>query len=230
MIIYNTVLSNEDRNAVEQYLSDRYVITSGALPVELTSFTAASTSSATAVVLNWTTATEVNNYGFEIERQTVAQISNLSSKWETIGFVEGHGNSNSQKDYLFIDESAPSGTIQYRLKLIDTERKFEYSEIVEVEIENLPTEFELFQNYPNPFNPKTVIGYTIGTSHSPAKGFVILKIFDVLGNEVATLVNEEKKPGVYEVEFNASQLPSGVYFYRLRAGGYDITKKLILMK
>jgi hypothetical protein len=161
----------------------------------------------------------VNNYGFEIER-------NVETGWENIGFVDGHGNSNSPKNYSFKDNNLSYGKIQYRLKQIDNDGKFEYSEIVDVNID-LPLSFELSQNYPNPFNPTTKIGFRIpiGTS-----GIVSLKVYDILGREVATLVNEEKSAGIYEVEFNAESLSSGIYFYRLQTGNFVDTKKFTLMK
>jgi len=190
------------------------------LPVELTSFTA--TVSGGKVTLNWQTATEVNNYGFEIQRSVVSGqlsvISDQRSEWETIGFVEGHGNSNSPKDYSFIDENVAAGNYLYRLKQIDNNGEFSYSSEVEVNIEAIPTEFALYQNYPNPFNPTTKIRYSIPSfeSHSgAAEQNVSLKIYDVLGNEVATLVNENKAAGNYEVLWNAASLASGVYIYRI---------------
>ncbi len=200
------------------------------LPVELISFSAVlQPGSATAdetVLLNWSTATEVDNYGFEIERQE-ASIKNQDQSFETLGFVEGHGNSNSPKDYSFIDASASlstSGTIQYRLKQIDTDGSFEYSEIIEVEI-GLPTKFELSQNFPNPFNPSTIISYSLAQN-----GFVQLKVYDILGREVATLVNKKQAPGRYTIEFNASALSSGIYLYKLTSGKFVKTRKLMLIK
>ncbi len=204
------------------------------LPVELTSFTAAtssaSTGSATAVVLNWTTATEVNNYGFEIQRSVV---SDQRSEWETIGFVEGNGNSNSPKEYSYIDENIAAGNYLYRLKQIDNNGGFSYGSEVEVNIETIPIEFALHQNYPNPFNPSTTIKYSIPSveTHSGASvQNILLKVYDILGNEFATLVNENKSAGNYEVKFDASNLSSGVYFYQLNADSFTATKKLILLK
>jgi len=211
----------------------------GALPVELTSFTAAPTSSAT-VVLNWQTATEVNNYGFEIQR---AVVSGQLSEWEKVGFVNGHGNSNSSKQYSFTDNLLDLNlnlNLNYRLKQIDIDGNFEYSDVVEVKVET-PTQFKLAQNYPNPFNPETKIRYSIPlveTHSSAAAQNVFLKVYDVLGNEVATLVNEEKPAGVYEVNFDASKLSSGIYLYKLQAvdpesssgQGFVQTNKMMLLK
>ena len=200
------------------------------LPVELTSFIAASTSAST-VELYWKTATEVNNYGFDIERQMNndlmtndgnSQSSIVKSQWQKIGFVQGSGNSNSLKEYYFVDKTVSNGTYLYRLKQIDNDGGFNYSQEVEVKVEAIPTEFALVQNYPNPFNPTTVIRYQL-----PTDSYVTLKLCDILGREVATLVNEQKAPGNYEVTFNASSvehginIASGVYFYTLVAKSAD---------
>jgi len=193
------------------------------LPVELTSFSASSNSNV--VNLIWNTATEVNNYGFEIQR-SVGQISNLSPVWTKIGFVKGSGNSNSPKNYSFVDNNPDqSGTVKYRLKQIDNDGNFKYSSIVTVNL--LPTKFELYQNYPNPFNPTTAISYQLSTN-----SHVTLKLYDVLGREVATLVDKEQNAGRYSVELSADkyQLASGVYFYRITAGNYTAVKKLLLLK
>ncbi len=185
------------------------------LPVELTLFTASFLEDE--VVLNWQTKTEVDNYGFDVERSVI------SEEWEKIGFVEGYGNSNSPKSYSFTDNPNGGSKFKYRLKQIDTDGAYEYSDIVEVEI--IPYEFILYQNYPNPFNPSTNIKSQVSES-----GFVSLKVYDVLGKEVATVINEEKPSGSYEIEFDATNLPSGVYFYRLQAGSFIETKKMVLMK
>ena len=193
-----------------------------ALPVELTSFTASVKN--TSVNLKWSTATEINNYGFEIERTVNTSIPLSVTKWEKIGFVSGSGNSNSQKDYSFND-SYPTGgsSFRYRLKQIDNDGTFSYSDGVEVEI--VPNKFELSQNYPNPFNPGTTIRYSM-----PQQGNVTLKVYDVLGNKVATLVNETQSAGKYEVRFDASQLSSGIYFYQLKTDNYYEIKKMTLIK
>ncbi len=193
------------------------------LPVELISFSASMNNNQ--VNLAWQTATEVNNYGFQVERKK----EKVGSKWENIGFVEGAGNSNSIKEYSFTDENPPNEEIQYRLKQIDIDGQFEYSEIIEVEI-GAPTKFELTQNYPNPFNPTTTISYAIPSVETRHALSVQLIVYDLLGRKVATLVNEKQSPGNYSVEFDASKLSSGIYFYRLSAGGFVSVKKMILMK
>ncbi|MHB8930890.1 MAG: ice-binding family protein, partial [Melioribacteraceae bacterium] len=224
-ILANTSISSGDGAQVHGRLLAGAVTSSGAvtlinntaLPVELTSFTATLNNST--VELNWNTATEVNNYGFNVE----LRIGN--GEWNKIGFVQGHGNSNSPKDYSFVDKNLQVGKLQYRLKQIDLDGVFEYSDVVELEVKP-PKQFTIYQNYPNPFNPTTNISYEI-----PVKSNVVLKVYDVLGSEVAVLVNEEKPQGRYQVEFKASHLPSGIYFYSLNAGNNDpIMKKMILLK
>ncbi|MFH1196952.1 MAG: T9SS type A sorting domain-containing protein [bacterium] len=221
---------------IPQLMSAPVNITNAPLPVELTSF--AANNNGSNVILNWKTATEVNNHGFQIERKSFdADASSLShsadKEWQNVGFVEGYGNSNSAKDYSFTDKSINGGgKFSYRLKQIDIDGSYTYSETVEVTV--IPSQFELSQNYPNPFNPTTTIRYAVAaveTGYIPSLQNVTLKIYDILGNEVATLVNERKEPGYYEVEFNASQLPSGVYFYQLRTeNGFNAVKKMLLMK
>ncbi|MBI3123960.1 MAG: SBBP repeat-containing protein [Ignavibacteriales bacterium] len=203
---------------VDDIFFAKYNTSDGLVPVELTSFSASIVNGK--VVLIWSTATEVNNYGFEILR--FAQ----NEKWEKIGFIQGHGNSNSTKDYTFTDNTPPSGKIKYRLKQIDFNGAFEYSNDIELDIA-LPTNFSLHQNYPNPFNPETTISYKI-----QAASQVSLKVYDILGREVATLVNEYKSAGSYNSQFSIRnyQLPSGVYFYTLKADTYVETRKMVLIK
>jgi hypothetical protein len=187
------------------------------LPVELISFSGSVNN--TFVKLNWETATEVNNYGFEIQRQSVDE-----NNWTKIGFVNGSGNSNSSKNYVFEDKKVNTGKYLYRLKQIDNDGQFEYSNEIEVNL-GIPNTLTLSQNYPNPFNPATVIRYQLS---NPT--FVCLKVYDTLGNEVVTLVNEQKNAGDYEIKFDGSKLASGMYIYQLSAGENVITKKMILMK
>jgi hypothetical protein len=189
------------------------------IPVELTSFTAAALGSN--VELNWTTATETNNQGFHIERSN-------GGEFESVGFVAGHGTTTEIQNYNFVDRNVEVGNYSYRLKQIDYDGTYEYSDVVEVEV-IAPAEFSLEQNYPNPFNPSTKISFRLA-----ADSRVSLKVFDVLGQEVMTLVNNELVAGVYDVDFNASGLNSGVYFYKLEASGNGVqfsdVKKMILTK
>ncbi len=204
---------------------------SNSLPVELTYFTAKIIGEN--IVLNWETATEVNNYGFEIERSSSRQGGTTPDKaWETIGFVEGHGNSNSPNSYSFVDNNDLIGAVQYRLKQTDFDGGFEYSVVVTVEPENKP-KFKLSQNYPNPFNPSTTISYTIPTIGKGEMAKVKLVVYDVLGRKVATLVNGTQKAGNYKIVFNAStikQLSSGIYFYSISVNEFREVKKMNLLK
>lgn len=196
------------------------------VPVELLSFSSSVIDND--VTLNWTTATETNNSGFQIERRETK--NERSEYWINIGFVNGNGTTTESKTYSFKDENLSAGKYQYRLKQIDFDGTFEYSNSIEAEILP-PAKFSLEQNYPNPFNPSTTIKYSIpdvGTGLAVSN--VTLKVFDVLGNEVATLVNEVKPAGNYKVEFNASNLATGVYYYKIIAGDFVQTKKMILLK
>jgi Secretion system C-terminal sorting domain len=191
------------------------------LPVELYSFTASFNQYA--VDLKWQTKTEVDNYGFEIERRT-GNKEEKENEWEKIGFVEGYGNSNAPKDYLFTDKSPAGGKqFAYRLKKIDNDGQYSYSSVVEILI--APSDFALYQNYPNPFNPTTTIKYSL-----PQESVVSIKVFDVLGSEVETLVSEKQETGIYEIEFNASSFASGMYIYRMQAGSFIQIKKMMILK
>lgn len=185
------------------------------VPVELTSFAAASDKND--VILTWNTATELNNQGFEIQRK-------ITGEFERVGFVEGRGTTTEAQNYLFRDKDLLSGNYTYRLKQTDFDGSFAYSDEVEIEISQ-PNVFYLGQNYPNPFNPSTNIKYSI-----PADGNVTLKIYDILGEEVSTLVNEFQQAGTFDVVFDGSNLSSGVYYYQLTSGELTSTKKMMLTK
>lgn len=176
------------------------------VPVELTSFSAKATSEG--VLLSWTTATEINNHGFEIER------SLNGTEFYTIAFVQGAGTTTETKEYSYTDDVDYKGgeTFFYRLKQVDLDGRVNYSSIVEVEFD-VPKDFVLHQNYPNPFNPSTTIEYAV-----PKTSFVSIKVYDLTGQEVASLVNEIKEAGTYEIKFDARSLASGVYLYRMVAG------------
>jgi hypothetical protein len=189
------------------------------VPVELLAFTASVKNSE--VELLWSTASELNNMGFEIERSIDGQ-----DNFVTVGFVEGKGSSTEISYYSFNDNPKLSGVNQlyYRLKQVDFDGTFSYSNVVNVSYD-VPAEFVLSQNYPNPFNPSTRINYFL-----PKESFVSVKVYDFLGREVTTLVNEIKSTGSYDLVFDASNLPSGTYFYTLRTDNYSSTKKMILLK
>jgi hypothetical protein len=189
---------------------------SNPLPVELTVFTAKQLG--TSIHLHWNTATEINNYGFDIERKVDF------GEWTSIGFIKGNGNSNIAKQYSYVDDKLFGGSqFSYRLRQIDNDGQYKYSYTIAVSV--LPSQIDLEQNFPNPFNPTTKIIFSI-----PQKSIVSLKVYDPLGNEVANLVNVEMEAGRYETSFDASLLPSGVYFYKLTAGNFIETKKMLLLK
>jgi hypothetical protein len=204
------------------------VITSP-LPVELSVFGGIYQDGS--VKLLWRTETEVNNYGFEIllfaqnDGHSEPDLSGEES-WEKIGFVEGHGNSNSPKYYEFVDESVVYGTQYYRLKQIDNDGSFEYSDVVEVDVPTLQDYAILEQNYPNPFNPETKIRFMVNDDIR-----VSLKIFDAIGSEVAQIFNDKVESGkIYEVDFSGLYFSSGVYYYSLISEKTRKTKKMLLIK
>jgi hypothetical protein len=191
----------------------------GVVPVELSSFTA--NVNGNSVSLNWTTVTETNNLGFEIQRKSA------NNDFITLGFVRGSGTTTEIKNYSFVDKNLPSGNYSYRLKQVDFNGSYEYSNVIEVSVLT-PQEFSLEQNFPNPFNPSTQITFNLRVDSD-----VQLKVFNLLGQEIATLINGRLSAGTQQVEFKADNLTSGVYFYRIDAKGIDgsnfsSVKKMIL--
>lgn len=196
------------------------IIGSNIVPVELASFVASVNGNN--VTLNWSTATETNNQGFEIQRSN-------GGEYQVVGYVAGHGTTVEPQSYSFTDQNIGAGKYQYRLRQIDYDGKYEYSSVVEVEVLG-PKEYSLAQNYPNPFNPTTAIDFNLAVDSK-----VTLKVFDVLGQEIITLVNGNLSAGSHKVNFDASSLNSGVYLYRIDATGVDgktfsAVKKMILNK
>ncbi len=187
------------------------------IPVELTLFSSLVDNNQ--VRLTWATATETNNHGFDIERTLINERN-----WQKIGFVQSAGTTTQPQAYSYTDNKLMPGEYQYRLRIIDNDGSFEYSKIINSTVEP-PAQFLLNQNYPNPFNPSTIISFQI-----PERGQTRLKVFDALGNEVATIVNEVMEAGVHEVEFNAVGLTSGVYIYTLISGEFSQSQKMILLK
>jgi len=185
------------------------------VPVELTSFTAEV--KANNVLLNWSTATETNNRGFEIEKS-------YGEEFFVIGFIQGMGTISDPQNYSFVDKDVQARQYSYRLKQINFNGTYEYSRTIEVTV-NAPYDFRLSQNYPNPFNPSTTIKYSIPTAE-----FVTLKVYDLYGQEVSTLVSEQKQEGSYSVKFDGSNLASGVYVYKLAAENFIDSKKFTLLK
>lgn len=205
-------LSNGGNNYVATFTTD------GTVPVELVSFTAKLLIGKPN--LNWQTATEINNYGFDIER------SIDKSNWSKIGFVQGAGNSNSPKNYSYTDNTAVSGKYFYRLKQVDTDGTFDYSPVVEVDMGILPGGYRLEQNYPNPFNPSTSIKFAFSKDTKAA-----IKVYNALGVEVREIFNGIAEAGrVYDIKFNAAGLSSGVYYYKLITPEKTDVRKMMLTK
>ncbi len=193
----------------------------GELPVELVSFTAKIFNNN--VVLDWKTNTETNNYGFEIERTS-------GSTWQTIGFIDGHGNSNSPHFYSFADNDyQKSDKLIYRLKQIDTDGKYEYSNEIEVDLSTINIDYALYQNFPNPFNPSTKISFSLAK-----EDFVTINIYSVLGEKITTLTNQFYESGKHEIDFNAEVFSSGIYLYKIEVGAngekFSQIKKMNLIK
>jgi hypothetical protein len=199
---------------------------SSPLPVELSSFEGSRDN--LSIKLLWRTTSETNNYGFSIERAAPTEpsqgVEQFNFKWETIGFVNGAGNSNSPKNYNFYDKNIiGKANICYRLKQIDNDGAYKYSDIISIHY--VPEEFALFQNYPNPFNPVTTIRYQV-----PVTSKVIIKVYNILGVELAELVNDQKEPGIYDIDFIGETFASGVYIYKIFTGTFSNSRKMILLK
>lgn len=206
----------------------RFTDSENPLPVELISFTAYQEKNS--VILKWTAGTETNNKGFEVERKrsvhgdSFGEVGDQNSDWERIGFIEGRGTTSGSYNYTFTDNNITSGIYFYRLKQIDLDGTFSYSDIIEIEFAGA-AQFTLEQNYPNPFNPSTTLRYSI-----PAAANTKLTVYDGTGREIAVLVNQWQSEGSHSIDFNGSGLSSGIYFYRLNSGSFSQTKKLILLK
>jgi subtilisin family serine protease len=211
--------NNPDREYGWGILNTLQAISFFPVPVELTSFKASVENDV--VTLNWETATETNNRGFEIER---AGNPEEEKNWIILGFVKGNGSTTNISAYSFTDEQVVTGKYSYRLKQIDFDGTFEYSNIIHVVVD-IPQQFSLSQNYPNPFNPVTNIKFSL-----PVSGQTSLKVYDMLGREVKTLINKDMPAGNYEVYFDASGLPSGIYFYTLTNGNFTSSNKMTLLK
>ncbi len=210
------VSDNNDVTLTGSEVSIPSGLTNLPLPVELSSFIAKANGSS--VELKWKTMTEINNLGFDIERKSD------NSEWKKIGFAEGHGNSNSTKNYSYIDKNLIGGPqFTYRLKQIDNDGKFSYSDEVSVMV--VPDKFELFHNYPNPFNPATKIKFAV-----PFRTKVRLDVYNILGQLIETLIDGELEAGFHEVTFTADDIASGTYIYRLTSDNFSQTEKMLLVK
>jgi hypothetical protein len=200
--------------------------TDAALPVQLASFTAVM-AGGSKVQLNWSTVTETNNYGFEVQKS-----AERADGYQTIAnsFVPGHGTTLKAEQYTYVDETAQSGVWYYRLKQIDLDGAVHYSDGVKVSVmtsvsDTAPMEFGLAQNYPNPFNQSTAIQLSL-----PRPAYVTLKLFNMLGEKVAVLLSQQLGAGTYTMPYDATGMPSGVYFYLFQAGNYSETKKLVVLR
>lgn len=217
--VYNTGLNyNSNRVINRMYMygeTHEGYFSNSNVPVELTSFTASTLNNN--VYLKWTTASELNNKGFSVEK-------NAGNGFNEIAFVNGNGTSAGGFTYQFTDENIQEGLFSYRLKQVDYNGAYEYSDIIQVEISK-PHTFSISQNFPNPFNPSTEISYSIAET-----GKVSIKVIDVLGNLVNELVNEIQYAGKHNVTFNGSDLSSGVYFCKIVSGNYSKTIKMNLLK
>jgi hypothetical protein len=200
-------------------------ILDSSIPVELVSFNASVVNGN--VQLSWSTASETNNSGFSVERRNVN--NNTYTSWQNIAFVDGKGTTSQQTSYSYTDNNVNTGKYQYRLKQIDFNGTFSYSDVVNVDI-NVPQKFALEQNYPNPFNPTTSVKFSL-----PVESKVTIKIFNLIGQEVAEITNRNYDAGSHTVLIDGSLLTSGLYFYTINASGADgkdftSTKKMLLMK
>lgn len=191
----------------------------GPLPVTLSEFTFSTGKNN--VELKWKTVLEINNSGFDIERKP----ADPHSVWNKIVFVPGNGNTNEIKNYSYTDKNLQTGKYLYRLKQIDFNGNHEYFDLFTEVVIGKPKIIKLGQNYPNPSNPKSKIDFEI-----PERNNISIKVYNILGEEVAELMNETKEPGYYTVEFDGSRLASGTYFYRIISGNYTEVKKIILVK
>jgi hypothetical protein len=186
------------------------------VPVELSSFTASVNGNN--VLLEWSTATEINNYGFEIERRSI------NSEYDVAGFVAGSGTTTEIRNYVYNDDQIADGKYIYRLKQLDFDGSFEYSNEIEVEVISVNV-YSLEQNYPNPFNPATTINYSIAEA-----GQVKIAVYNLLGQEIKSLVIEFKEAGRHTISFDASDLTSGAYFYTIETSQFRQTRKMLLAK
>ncbi|RPI63401.1 MAG: T9SS C-terminal target domain-containing protein [Ignavibacteriales bacterium] len=200
------------------FVDDISVVVYGIVPVELSSFNAIAQEDN--VMLSWITSTETNNMGFDIERREIKS----NSSWQKLGFVNGNGTTTEKSSYSYIDKNPFDGKSYYRLKQIDFDGSSKIYNAVEVDFETVK-EYSLSQNYPNPFNPSTEIIYTLAKS-----GNITLKVYNLLGSEVATLVNGFMESGKHSAKFNAKDFTSGVYFYTIKADHFTSTRKMMLMK
>jgi hypothetical protein len=219
-------LRSPPNNPISVSTADGSITVDPPLPITLVSFQV-SVTSGNYPMLSWKTISEIDNYGFMIQRKSDGEdFADLPQS-----FVAGHGTTTLEHEYTYIDSTAGPGVWSYRLKQMDNSGEVHYSDVVQLSVvtsvggEAMPTVYALEQNYPNPFNPTTTISYQL-----PAASHVTLVVFDVLGRQVATLVNGVREAGHYKESFDAAKLGSGVYFYQLRAGDQTFLKKMLVVK
>jgi len=192
-----------------------------AVPVELVSFNAEMIDEN--VVLNWSTATETNNSGFQVEKLQKSDVKG-QTEFNYVGFVSGKGTTTERTFYSFMDKNNKPGTYLYRLKQTDFDGTFSYSNEIEVEVTG-PKDFALYQNFPNPFNPSTKIKFAL-----PVKTNLTLSVYNTLGEKVAEIFNGDMEEGYHEMMFNSSGLSSGIYFYKIESENFNAAKKMTLIK
>jgi photosystem II stability/assembly factor-like uncharacterized protein len=219
-LLYNTLIEAENEAYIFATTKSGVVYGLHEIPMPVKLFSFNYFISGRNTTIKWVTSEELNNSGFEVHR-----ISDIQNIWEKLGFVKGKGTTNTFTNYSFEDKNLNTGKYNYRIKQIDYNGNYEYFKLDGiVEITN-PVKFNLSQNYPNPFNPETNIKYQI-TNNS----YVVLKVYDVLGKEVSTLVSEFKTAGYYDVKFSGNNLSAGVYFYKLKVNDFTLIKKMLLVK
>jgi hypothetical protein len=194
-------------------------ICNGALPVIIASFTYSVNKNN--VLLNWVTSSEINNAGFAIERKEIIS----AGSWVNISFIPGHGTTSQSSNYYYEDKKLKTGSYQYRLKQMDYNGNYEYFSLHNNVNISKPAVYSISQNYPNPSNPKSKIDFEI-----PEESKVTIKLYNLLGQEVSTILNEQKEAGYYSIEFDGSNISSGVYFYRIDTNGFSKVNKMIILK
>jgi len=219
---YYAITNTTPVTSFSPYIVGNYNSVDGPLPVQLAEFT--SNVTGRDVKLNWTTANETNNSGFEIQRTAIS--GSKSDEWLKEGFVKGSGTKNTRTDYSFTDKKLNTGKFKYRIKQIDYNGNFEYFNLNNIVEISSPAKIELSQNYPNPFNPATNINFQL-----PESEYVTLKVYDITGREISTLFSDKLNAGYYEKQFDGSGLPSGIYFYQLVVNNIKYAvKKMLLIK
>ncbi len=222
---YYYVATSVDKYGMESGFSNMIDTTlSSQTPVQLYSFSG-HVSNSKNIILEWSTTTESNNYGFEIQRRS----DKKETKFESIDFIEGNGTVLKPKHYRYVDENVAEGTYHYRLKQVDFEGTYDYSDTIEITLV-LPSSIHLHQNYPNPFNASTEISYNL-----PVSSHVELIIYDMIGHQVCRLIDQFQTKGKYSVKWNArdslgKEVSSGIYYYKIKTESFSEFRKMMLVK